>query len=62
LTTNFMKLVPPLTRPRGRAGYMITRFFALLNVAVDGTWPGSPDGKTVFPQTMAVDYVRVYSR
>jgi beta-glucanase (GH16 family) len=36
-------------------------FFMLLNVAVGGNWPGSPDGSTQFPQTMAVDYVHVYS-
>lgn len=35
-------------------------FFILLNVAVGGRWPGSPDETTVFPQTMLVDYVRVY--
>ena len=35
-------------------------FFILLNVAVGGNWPGSPDDTTVFPQTMHVDYVRVY--
>lgn len=35
-------------------------FFLLLNVAVGGDWPGSPDATTVFPQTMLVDYVRVY--
>ena len=34
--------------------------FILLNVAVGGAWPGSPDGTTVFPQQMKVDYVRVY--
>ena len=32
----------------------------LLNVAVGGSWPGSPDASTTFPQTMEVDYVRVY--
>ena len=37
-------------------------FFIILNVAVGGYWPGSPDGRTVFPQTMRVDYVRVYQR
>jgi beta-glucanase (GH16 family) len=37
-------------------------FFILLNVAVGGQWPGSPDGTTMFPQTMTVDYVRVYAR
>jgi beta-glucanase (GH16 family) len=34
-------------------------FFIILNVAVGGNWPGSPNASTVFPQTMLVDYVRV---
>ena len=37
-------------------------FFILLNVAVGGTWPGSPDNTTQFPQQMLVDYVRVYTK
>jgi len=37
-------------------------FFIILNVAVGGYWPGSPDATTVFPQTMRVDYVRVYEK
>jgi beta-glucanase (GH16 family) len=37
-------------------------FFIILNVAVGGHWPGSPDETTVFPQTMRVDYVRVYEK
>ena len=36
-------------------------FYILLNVAVGGNWPGSPGASTVFPVTMEVDYVRVYS-
>jgi beta-glucanase (GH16 family) len=36
-------------------------FFFILNVAVGGVWPGSPDHTTVFPQQMLVDYVRVYT-
>ncbi len=35
-------------------------FHILLNLAVGGNWPGAPDGSTVFPQIMEVDYVRVY--
>jgi len=35
-------------------------FFILLNVAVGGNWPGSPNAETNFPQTMEVDYVRVF--
>jgi len=37
-------------------------FFILLNVAIGGYWPGSPDQTTIFPQKMLVDYVHVYSR
>ncbi len=38
------------------------RFHLLLNVAVGGNWPGNPDNTTTFPQTMIVDYVRVYTK
>ncbi|MBK9290111.1 MAG: family 16 glycosylhydrolase [Bacteroidetes bacterium] len=34
--------------------------FFIFNVAVGGNWPGNPDATTVFPQTMIVDYVRVF--
>ena len=36
-------------------------FFMIMNVAVGGDWPGYPDWSTQFPQTLRVDYVRVYS-
>lgn len=35
-------------------------FHLLMNVAVGGNWPGNPDGTTQFPQSLIVDYVRVY--
>ncbi len=35
-------------------------FYIILNMAVGGNFPGSPNSETVFPQTMLVDYVRVY--
>lgn len=35
--------------------------FILLNLAVGGTWPGSPNSTTVFPSTMLVHYVRIYA-
>ncbi|MWV42667.1 family 16 glycosylhydrolase [Paenibacillus sp. HJL G12] len=35
-------------------------FFLLLNLAVGGNWPGSPNNSTQFPAQMLVDYVRVY--
>lgn len=37
-------------------------FYLLLNLAVGGLWPKSPDATTSFPAMMYVDYVRVYSR
>jgi len=35
-------------------------FFMILNIAVGGNLPGSPNDETMFPQRMLVDYVRVY--
>jgi len=39
--------------------YDLPQYF-VLNVAVGGNWPGSPDQTTVFPQHMIVDYIKVY--
>ncbi len=36
-------------------------FYIILNVAVGGNYVGFPTQDTKFPQTMLVDYVRVYS-
>jgi beta-glucanase (GH16 family) len=36
-------------------------FFLLVNVAVGGTLPGNPDASVTFPQTMLIDYIRVYA-
>ncbi len=37
-----------------------TPMYLLLDAAVGGDWPGSPDLSTVFPQSTVIDYVRVY--
>lgn len=37
-----------------------TPFFLILNVAVGGSFVGSPNQDTRFPQTMLVDWIRVY--
>ncbi len=34
-------------------------FFLILNLAIGGNWPGSPDAATQFPMQMVVDYVHV---
>ena len=36
-------------------------FYIILNVAVGGNFVGPPNASTPFPQTMLVDYVRVYT-
>jgi beta-glucanase (GH16 family) len=35
--------------------------FIILNLAIGGSWPGSPDSSTTFPAQMLVDYVRIYT-
>lgn len=35
--------------------------FIILNLAVGGSWPGSPNSSTPFPAQMLVDYVRIYT-
>ncbi len=37
-------------------------YFIILNLAIGGDWPGNPDATTVFPQRMAVDYIRVFQK
>jgi beta-glucanase (GH16 family) len=37
-------------------------FFLILDLAVGGTWPGSPNASTKFPAHMDVSWIRVYKR
>ena len=52
----------PAELPAGKKWVYDHPFFVILNVAVGGYWSKYPDASTKFPQTMLVDYVRVYSR
>ena len=52
--------VTPSQLPAGATWVWNQPFFVLLNFAVGGNWPGSPNGSTSWPQQMKVDYVRVY--
>ena len=56
------KTLTPANLPAGKTWVYSHPFFLLMNLAVGGYWPGNPDATTVFPQTMLVDYVRVYQR
>lgn len=46
---------------RGKEWVYNDPFFLILNVAVGGGYVGPPNSSTRFPQTMTIDYVRVYS-
>jgi beta-glucanase (GH16 family) len=54
------QVLTPASLPAGTRWVFDHPFFILLNLAVGGNYVGSPDGSTVFPQTLLVDYVRVY--
>jgi beta-glucanase (GH16 family) len=53
-------VVTPGDLPAGGSWVFDHPFFVILNVAVGGHFVGPPDASTVFPQTMLVDWVRVY--
>jgi beta-glucanase (GH16 family) len=36
--------------------------YIILNLAIGGEWPKNPDASTQFPDTVFVDYVRVYQK
>jgi beta-glucanase (GH16 family) len=48
--------------PEGQKWVFDHPHFLILNLAVGGDWPGSPDETTKFPKQMLVDYVRVYKK
>jgi len=52
--------VAPDDLPSGGRWVFNQPFFIILNVAVGGRYVGPPDASTTFPQTMLVDWVRVY--
>ena len=54
------RTVTPDDLPPGTDWVFDHPFFLILNVAVGGNYVGPPDETTRFPQTMLVDWVRVY--
>jgi MYXO-CTERM domain-containing protein len=44
------------------AGVPQVAMYLILNLAIGGTWPGAPDGTTLFPGLYQIDYVRAYTR
>jgi beta-glucanase (GH16 family) len=58
---NLYQTRTPADVPSGSKWVYDHPFFIILNIAVGGSFPGNPDSTTTWPQTMLVDYVRVYS-
>jgi beta-glucanase (GH16 family) len=54
------KTITPADVPSGAAWPFKHPYFLLLDLAVGGEWPGSPDASTHFPAQMLVDWVRVW--
>jgi beta-glucanase (GH16 family) len=54
------KSLKPKDLPPGSKWVFDHPHFIILNLAIGGAWPGNPDAATNFPQTMQIDYVRVY--
>ena len=52
--------ITPEDLPEGAEWVFDNDFYILINLAVGGTFVGPPNSETVFPQSMLVDYVRVY--
>lgn len=55
--TYFVKVIDP-----GTMDEFLREFFLVLNVAVGGNLGGTPDGTTNWPQSMYVDWVKVYQK
>lgn len=52
----------PADLPEGTKWVYDHPFYMLLNLAVGGDWPGSPDAATAFPAQMKINNVRVFER
>ncbi|MDQ3710648.1 MAG: glycoside hydrolase family 16 protein [Acidobacteriota bacterium] len=59
---NLYKTLTPKDLPARKVWVYDHPFFMILNLAIGGSWGGVPDATTVFPQTLLIDYVRVYRR
>ena len=53
-------VLTPASLPAGTRWVFDHPFFVVLDLAVGGNFVGPPDAGTVFPQSLVVDYVRVY--
>lgn len=54
--------ITPARRPNYARWVWDHPFYIIVNLAVGGLFPGNPDATTVFPASIAIDYVRVSER
>lgn len=54
--------VTPADLKAGQPWPFNRHFFFIMNLAVGGDWPGSPNTSTRFPQHLIVDYIRVFQQ
>lgn len=57
----YQRITPDQVKAKGQWVFNQT-FFLILNVAIGGGYVGNPRPSTPFPQSMLVDYVRVYKQ
>jgi beta-glucanase (GH16 family) len=36
--------------------------YLIVNLAIGGNWPGSPDAQTIFPADFSIDYIKIYEK
>jgi beta-glucanase (GH16 family) len=58
IDTNTLGTFTPASLPAGAQWVYNRPMFAILNLAVGGSWTGPPDNSTPFPATMLVDWFR----
>lgn len=60
LDGSIYQTITPSDLPPGAPWPFRHPYFLVLDLAVGGVWPGSPDTSTRFPATMLIDWVRVW--
>ena len=59
-STSLVWYVDGVKRCEATGGFPTKPLYILLNTSIGGTWAGSPDATTPFPQSFDIDYVRFY--
>jgi beta-glucanase (GH16 family) len=54
--------VDGVERARTTKGVPDEPMYVIANLAIGGDWPGNPNEQTKFPQSMDIDYIRVYRK